>query len=109
MPKWAGPVLRWTGLVQVPADRPGQLRQLRDPVPGLGAELRKRELGVADAGPPPSCAPGGPGMTNCGPGGSGTESCCTSLEVTGGTYYRTYTNSSSGPALADPATVSEFR
>ena len=39
---------------------------------------------------PPSCAPGGPGITNCGPGGSGTESCCTSLEVTGGTFYRTY-------------------
>jgi hypothetical protein len=35
-----------------------------------------------DSGTPPSCAPGGQGMTNCGPGGSGTESCCTSLEVT---------------------------
>jgi hypothetical protein len=42
-----------------------------------------------DAGTPPSCAPGGPGMTNCGPGGSGAESCCTSLEVGGGAYYRT--------------------
>ena len=38
---------------------------------------------------PPSCAPGGAGMTNC---GALSESCCTSLEVTGGTYYRTYTN-----------------
>jgi hypothetical protein len=47
------------------------------------------EAGV-DAALPPSCAPGGPGMTNCGPGGSGTESCCTSLEVTGGTFYRSY-------------------
>ena len=35
----------------------------------------------------PSCAPGGPGMTNCGLGGSGAESCCTSPEVTGGTFY----------------------
>ena len=60
-------------------------------------------------GQPPSCAPGGPGMTNCGPGGSGTESCCTSLEVTGGTYYRTYTNTGSGPTgEADPAMVSSF-
>jgi formylglycine-generating enzyme required for sulfatase activity len=68
---------------------------------------------------PPSCEPGGPGMTNCGPGGSGTESCCTSLEVTGGTYYRTYDPvdggavtlaDDGGPAgLADPATVSGFR
>jgi len=48
-------------------------------------------------------------MTNCGPGGSGTESCCTSLEVTGGTYYRTYTNTGSGPTgEADPAMVSSF-
>ena len=34
-----------------------------------------------------SCAPGGPGMSNCGPS---QESCCTSLEVECGTYYRTY-------------------
>ena len=61
-------------------------------------------------GNPPSCAPAGPGMTNCGPGGSGSESCCTSLEVTGGTFYRTYTNDGSGPTgEADPAAVSTFR
>jgi formylglycine-generating enzyme required for sulfatase activity len=77
-----------------------------------------------DAGSPASCAPGGPGMTNCGPGGSGTESCCTSLEVTGGTFYRTYDEvfddaglfvnftraPDAGPAgEADPATVTSFR
>jgi formylglycine-generating enzyme required for sulfatase activity len=46
-------------------------------------------------------------MTNCGACG---ESCCTSLEVSGGTYFRTYTNSGSGPTgEADPATVSGFR
>jgi len=73
-----------------------------------------------------SCAPGGPGMTDCGPGGSGTESCCTSLEVPGGTYYRTYDPyvvgtgepqqitvvlaADGGPAdEADPASVSNFR
>ena len=56
----------------------------------------------------PSCAPSGAGMTNC---GDGSESCCTSLEVTGGTYYRTYTNAGerSRRATADPATVSGFR
>jgi sulfatase modifying factor 1 len=67
-----------------------------------------------DAGPsePPSCVPGGPGMTNCGgPVDTGTESCCTSLEVTGGTYYRTYASAPDGGAteLAGPATVSDFR
>jgi sulfatase modifying factor 1 len=62
--------------------------------------------------PPPSCALGGPGMSNCGPGGSGTESCCTSLVVCGGTYSRWYyyPNPDGGPtAEADPATVSGFR
>ena len=61
-------------------------------------------------GNPPSCAPGGPGMTNCGPAGSGPESCCISSEVPGGTYYRTYGNDGSGPiGDADSASVSEFR
>jgi formylglycine-generating enzyme required for sulfatase activity len=46
-------------------------------------------------------------MTDCGEAG---ECCCTSLEVTGGTYYRTYANSGSGPtAESDPATVSGLR
>jgi formylglycine-generating enzyme len=68
----------------------------------------------------PSCATAGPGTNNCGPGGSGTESCCTSLQVSGGTYYRSYDPiavdggvelaSDGGPtAEADPATVSSFR
>jgi formylglycine-generating enzyme required for sulfatase activity len=62
-------------------------------------------------------------MTNCGPGGRGTESCCTSLEVTGGTFYRSYDTvwylgdvgqitlaPNGGPAdEADPASVSSFR
>jgi formylglycine-generating enzyme len=68
----------------------------------------------------PSCAAGGAGMTNC---GSASESCCTSLEVPGGTYYRTYDDDGNltadggvdlaadgGPTgEADPATVSGFR
>ncbi len=65
-----------------------------------------------------SCQSGGGGTNDCGP--SGTESCCTSLEVTGGTFYRTYDPATpdggialapdGGPAeLADPAVVSGFR
>jgi formylglycine-generating enzyme len=60
-----------------------------------------------DAGLAPSCAPGGPGMSNC---GASNENCCMSMEVSGGTYYRTYTNSGSGPmGEADQAKVSTFR
>ena len=72
---------------------------------------------------PPSCAPGGPGMLNC---GASSESCCTTLAVTGGAYYRTYDSvglaadggysstatlaADGGPtSLAAPATVSSFR
>jgi sulfatase modifying factor 1 len=46
-------------------------------------------------------------MTNC---GAPTESCCTSLEVPGGTFYRTYSNDGGVvTGKADPATVSAFR
>jgi sulfatase modifying factor 1 len=74
------------------------------------------EAGVQSA--PPNCAPGGPGLTDC---GSAKESCCTSLAVDGGTFYRTYDLSPLGggdgwvapdggaTGLADPATVSPFR
>jgi len=49
----------------------------------------------------------GPGLDDC---GASSESCCTSLEVPGGTYYRTYTNSGTGATgLWDRATVSGFR
>jgi formylglycine-generating enzyme len=68
-----------------------------------------------------SCAPGGPGRTNCGPD---AESCCTSLLVPGGTFFRTYDKEKIGDGgipyvtlgpdasptdEADPATVSSFR
>ena len=53
-----------------------------------------------------SCQASGKGLTDC---GSPRENCCTSLEVPGGTYYRTYTNDGTGAiGLADPATVSAF-
>jgi formylglycine-generating enzyme len=82
---------------------------------GTGSPTDSR-AGLADSGAEggervgcdaPSCVPGGPGMTDC---GASAECCCTSLEVTGGTYDRTYTNAGSGPTgEADPATVSGFR
>ncbi len=71
-----------------------------------GASSGTSGPGSAEASSP-SCAQGGAGRTNC---NGGHESCCTSLEVTGGTYDRTYKYDSSGPyAEADPATVSDFR
>ncbi len=54
-----------------------------------------------------SCQSSEAGTTNC---GSASESCCTSLEVTGGSYYRTYVNSGGSPTgEADPASISDFR
>lgn len=55
-----------------------------------------------------SClAASGAGLSNC---GATSESCCTSLEVPWGTYYRTYTNSGTGATgQADPASISGFR
>jgi formylglycine-generating enzyme len=91
---------------------------------GEGGSGAMAESSVAEAGPtePPSCAPGGPGLSDCGPD---KESCCTSLPVPGGTFYRTYdptvVDASTGvlsldigpdgaaTGLADPATVSSFR
>jgi hypothetical protein len=54
----------------------------------------------------PNCQPGGPGLTDC-PGSRGPESCCTSLEVTGGTFVVTYTNDGAGAAAhSAPDTLS---
>jgi formylglycine-generating enzyme len=57
----------------------------------------------------PSCAAGGDGLSDCGE--AGTESCCTSLEVRGGTFYRSYSSEADGGPTgeADPATISDFR
>jgi formylglycine-generating enzyme required for sulfatase activity len=53
-------------------------------------------------------------MSNCGPGGSGIESCCTSLEVEGGTFDRVYSRDEDAGADGGfdgsvPATISTFR
>jgi formylglycine-generating enzyme required for sulfatase activity len=71
---------------------------------------------VAGACLPPSCAATGPGLTDCGTNGEG---CCLSLEVPGGTFYRTYDIPAGSPypeptasgvptGESDPATVSSF-
>jgi formylglycine-generating enzyme len=72
-----------------------------------GGSCQSSDSGIQSQTEPPSCAPGGPGMTDC---GTNTESCCASLEVTGGVYFRSYDNSGSGPTHeSDPATVSGLR
>jgi hypothetical protein len=80
--------------------------------------------GVCDAGAcagqvAPSCAPGSSGQINC---GASSESCCASIGIPGGSFYRTYDYDGYNPdggsilaadggatALADPATLSGFR
>jgi sulfatase modifying factor 1 len=80
-----------------------------------GSESADADDVLGDAGvAPPSCAAGGPGMTNCAGG-----SCCATSLVAGGAYHRTYDVSDAGAtdapsdggstAGADPATVSAFR
>jgi formylglycine-generating enzyme len=84
---------------------------------GSGSEAGQRdaqEMGDSGkkGGAPPSCAPGGAGMSDCLDGDAGVESCCASPEVEGGTYYRTYDVGDDGSVPsgeADPATVSSFR
>jgi formylglycine-generating enzyme required for sulfatase activity len=83
------------------------------PDAGATASADAGAVAIPDAGVtvPRNCLPGGPGLDNCGPGGVGNESCCTSLEVEGGSFYQTYTSDADGVAtgLADPASVSRFR
>jgi formylglycine-generating enzyme len=57
----------------------------------------------------PSCTSSEELPINCGE--AGTESCCTSLEVNGSNFYRTYSSELDGGPIgeADPATVSSFR
>jgi formylglycine-generating enzyme required for sulfatase activity len=70
-------------------------------------------VGGACVSSPPaqSCAGPGPGLTDCGSGGdAGGESCCTTLAVPAGFYYRSYSNVGFGPSNeTDPATVSDFK
>jgi len=79
-----------------------------DMTPGHDGPIESGDSGTLTGNSNPSCAAMGSGLTTCGPGGSGHESCCTSLEVTGGTFYRSY----DGVKYTDksnPATVSSYR
>jgi sulfatase modifying factor 1 len=53
----------------------------------------------------PSCRVGGPGVSECGPS---KESCCLSLDVPGGAFYRSY-DGTTHTDKSYPATVSSFR
>jgi formylglycine-generating enzyme required for sulfatase activity len=56
-----------------------------------------------------SCSGKGAGIDDC-PGGKGDESCCTSLEVPGGTFYRSYDGvSQQGMYKLWPASISGLR
>jgi sulfatase modifying factor 1 len=53
-----------------------------------------------------SCSASGPGLTGCGPA---ADSCCTSLPIPGGMFFRSYDGvSTNGAAKTSPATVSKF-
>jgi formylglycine-generating enzyme len=78
---------------------------------GAGGVAAGGSSGAAGGGSsgatPPSCKASGAGLSDCGPDG---ESCCTSLKVPGGKFYRTYKNDGSGAKdTADEATISDFR
>jgi formylglycine-generating enzyme required for sulfatase activity len=74
------------------------------------------EVAPTGGGTAPSCLGGGPGIATC-----GTSDCCASPDVFGGGFYRSYDPPviAAGPptpapdggptALANPATVSDFR
>lgn len=87
---------------------------------GCGASTPFCVGGACVASPPAqSCGTSGSGLDDCagavGPGGDAGgpathESCCTTLAVTGGSYYRTYANTGSGPYNeTDRAMVSDFK
>jgi formylglycine-generating enzyme len=58
-------------------------------------------------GGPPSCAVDARGISDC---GDAQESCCTSMEVVGGTFFRSYLSDGGVPAVeANPATVDTLR
>jgi sulfatase modifying factor 1 len=77
---------------------------------GLGDSGSRSEVpdaGPGDAGTPPSCLAGGPGLNDC---GSAKESCCTSFVVPGGSFYKDYaTAGCTATGEFNYASVSTFR
>ena len=72
--------------------------------PDAGTLPPNLQLGGAGAAEPASCRQDGRGLSDCGHG----ESCCTSLSVPGGAFYRSDGAFGSG-RRAHPATLSGFR
>jgi len=81
-------------------------RNVRGDAADNARDAREASADAAKDVGPPSCAVGGKGLTNCGVDGG--ESCCTSLDVDGGGFFRSYT-SGDITADSDMATVSSFR
>jgi formylglycine-generating enzyme len=78
-----------------------------DGVGGGDSSSNVADVSIPITSLPPSCQGVGPGLSDC---GVDHDSCCTSLDVAGGTFYRTYENYASGLINeGDPATVSSFR
>lgn len=75
-------------------------------LPGVSDLPDARDMATLDACgdrcEPPSCA--GPRNNMC-----GQDSCCASLRVTGGTFFRSYDGTNDYPDKSSPATVSDFR
>lgn len=82
-----------------PADVVGDDAAVDASVDGAGVD-------ATPGGPPPSCVDL---PATCGP--RGNDSCCTSLDVPGGTYHRSYDKAGDGNLgdLNAPATISGFR
>jgi sulfatase modifying factor 1 len=80
------------------------------PVGDAGTDMSDADGGTGSSSSvaAPSCQAGGPGLSDC---GQEQESCCASLEVAGGTYFRTYTLWPDGGTydVGAPATVSGFK
>jgi hypothetical protein len=57
-------------------------------------------LGASGPVSAPHCQPGGPGLSDC---GANRESCCTSLEVQGGTFDRSYDLGDAGTGFPPPS------
>jgi formylglycine-generating enzyme required for sulfatase activity len=111
----------WLVLLLVGCERDGVVLGLVDAFPDAataGEPMEASALSDSDGGETndsgetndggaPSCNGGTAGTTACGAAG---DNCCTSIDVSAGTFDRAYTNAGNGATgLANPATLSEFR
>jgi len=85
-----------------------QLDGAADASATVDAAIDASDVVVIPLNTPPSCQGVGPGLSLC---GVDADSCCTTLDVPGGTFFRTYGTDGKGNPIdpTDPATVSGFR